>query len=610
MHKKKGVIRWFSSSLRRKMIVYFLAVTLVPLLISTWITYGKFSSEIKKTYIKNNQALINQLSEQSEEYLLGWEKSALSFINSYEIFAEFETGEERYAKNDERMHQLSLFLYQDNDIDSIMFYRPISSEAYYVDESMLLTVYDGKEIEKMPSYGRKTGTFRMGWIQPTHLSDEYPESMHINNNHAVITVHWNFSRNLLSRIYGVLDVNYKTDKLDRLLGKAMTNDQEGVMLLDQKGERFYATPDYELFDDTEIWQKQLEGRGGSGSFLYRAEDGRSWLVVFAISGKMGNRLIKAIPADVLTAQAKETRNFNVLWLSAVALAVTLVSFMMSMRITGPLSRLEKSMKLAGEGDFTSYSQIVTDDEVGRMSLSFNKMIKRIDSLVNEKYRIELEHRMSQLKALQAQINPHFLYNTLQSFGSVALEAGLKDLYRMTVALSNMMRYSIRAETEPIMLEDELRHAEKYLDIQKFRYEDRLEFEIQIDAGVEQLPIPKLTLQPLVENAILHGIESKKGVGRIVVRAIKEPSHIRISIADNGTGISEERLRQILDGLHSGEMQHAERGVGLNNVYQRISMMYGDSFDIEIHSISGQGTEVVLLFSLPKYHNTEDGQQEE
>ena len=281
------------------------------------------------------------------------------------------------------------------------------------------------------------------------------------------------------------------------------------------------------------------------------------------------------------------------------LAFCAIGFFVSKKLSGmltkPIKQLMAGMRRAEQGEFDTKVNITTEDEIGRLAGVFNTMLAHINELV-EKNKDEMENkRKSELKALQAQINPHFLYNTLDSIVWMAEMGKSEDVVEMTMALSNLFRSSISDRNELVPLETEIQNIQSYLTIQKYRYADKLNFKIDIPNELYHCPVIKLILQPLVENAIYHGIKEKDGPGTILISGFDAGADFILSVEDDGTGMSKEQIRAIFeespkDGRKSG-------GIGVKNVDKRIKLYFGTEFGLTYTSEPGRGTRAMIL--LPK-----------
>lgn len=267
-------------------------------------------------------------------------------------------------------------------------------------------------------------------------------------------------------------------------------------------------------------------------------------------------------------------------------------------ITEPIRRLSEATKQAGSGDFAVRVQEDSDDELAVLNTSFNQMVEKIGQLVEDIRVEQINLRQTELKVLQAQINPHFLYNTLDSIIWLA-EAGEKEkVVQMVSSLSDFFRTTLSKGRDYISLQEEEMHIRSYLQIQQFRYRDILEYDIRIPQKLYPYPILKLTLQPLVENALYHGIKNKRGMGHISVMGKEEEDRLVFCVRDDGIGMTGERLAHVRAMIYGEQLDASDpSGFGLFNVNQRMQLNYGPSYGLEIDSIYGEGTTVKVV--IPK-----------
>lgn len=267
-------------------------------------------------------------------------------------------------------------------------------------------------------------------------------------------------------------------------------------------------------------------------------------------------------------------------------------------ISYPLQELCKTTRLVGEGDFTMRARGSHGDEVSTLADSFNNMIKRIGNLVDDVKKEQLNLRVTELKLLQAQINPHFLYNTLDTIVWLAESGEKEKVTEMVTALSNFFRATLSKGQDFITIKEEESHVESYLQIQRLRYQDILEYEINIPAELYPYKIIKLTLQPIVENALYHGIKNKRGMGKITVSGQLVNGIIFLSVHDNGLGMKPDRLKAVRslidqDGGASVDPENGS-GFGLANVNARIRLNYGPEYGLRIESTYGKETTVIAV----------------
>jgi two-component system sensor histidine kinase YesM len=237
-------------------------------------------------------------------------------------------------------------------------------------------------------------------------------------------------------------------------------------------------------------------------------------------------------------------------------------------------------------------------EIQELNYSYNKMVENINDLIQLVYEKELSRSHTELKALQAQINPHFLFNTLDVLYWSLLDKDEDQLAEYVVAMSDLFRYTITGSSKGgwVKLQDELEHVKRYLLIMKMRFEDRLEWAIEAPSEFSNVELPRLLLQPLVENAVLHGVESKIEPGWIKLTVAGDGEWITITVEDDGMGMDEEMLNSLLEGLESGKVSSSkDSGVGLANVHRRLQLFFSgkneQSAVMTIDSRKGQGTRI-------------------
>jgi two-component system sensor histidine kinase YesM len=243
-----------------------------------------------------------------------------------------------------------------------------------------------------------------------------------------------------------------------------------------------------------------------------------------------------------------------------------------------------------QGDFNVTADVSRKDEIGELARDFNTMIARIKELVRRNAEEQEQKRKSELMALQNQITPHFLYNTLDSVIWMAEGREHESVVKMVSALARLLRLSISRGEELVTIRDEVAHINNYLTIQKMRYRDKLDYSIEVDDAIQDLYTPKVILQPLVENAIYHGIKNKEEGGRVIICGTATDDSVLLSVRDDGVGMAEEQMRNILvDDIPTRRRQR----VGVRNVHERIQLYFGPSYGLRFRSPTGEGTVVEI-----------------
>lgn len=317
------------------------------------------------------------------------------------------------------------------------------------------------------------------------------------------------------------------------------------------------------------------------------------MISYSTIGELKWYIVSTIPYSYLNSEASEFAYKIIVLTIAIIFIAIMFSFIISQSITAPLKKLEKNMIEFGEGKMNRLVEEDRDDEIGSLQKSFNSMSKDIKRLLKNIDEENRRRRITELKVLEYQINPHFLYNTLDSINWMALKAGHPDISAMVTALARFFRLGLSKGKELYTINDEIEHVHNYLIISTTRYKDCFKYHIDVDPLILELKMIKIILQPLVENAIKHGIvKNKSNQGLISIIGRKKGCDIYLEVADNGKGIDEEQLifiNRALMGMK--EMSTNESGFGLFNVNQRIRLHYGMNYGLSIESQLGKGTIV-------------------
>lgn len=330
----------------------------------------------------------------------------------------------------------------------------------------------------------------------------------------------------------------------------------------------------------------------SGELIQKVE-GENLLITWYTSEFTGWKLIGIVPKREINRDILLIRNSLIIIMSLFIVFTFLVFTRISSSMINPINKLRRLMKEAERGDFNISINIDTEDEIKQLGSSFNLMIRKIKQLIDEVYNVELEKKQAELNALQSQINPHYLYNTLESIKMTAALNDDMEVMNMISILADTFRYSINIKNEVVTVEQEIKHVNNYISIQKMRYQDRLQADINIDKEIMNYKIIKLVIQPIVENSIYHGLGEKTGNGHISITGKKEGDKIKFEIMDDGVGMTERQLQEIRYILKNGKHTNNRRSIGLLNINERLRLYFGDAYSMDIASSPGTGTKVTL-----------------
>lgn len=394
-----------------------------------------------------------------------------------------------------------------------------------------------------------------------------------------------------AEIIGVILIDMRLDFIEQNVESVSLGKSGFIFIMDEMDGVVYSPVNRLVYRIKGEW---LTGESGS---LIKPIFGKDYQIFYNSFNGTGWRIVGTIPLSELLKVVTDLQTATVIVAMFTLLVAFIVSWFFTNSIVRPVDKLRSLMRKVEEGELYIRFPGKSKDEIGQLGNSFNKMVQEIENLINMVYLEQREKREAELKALQAQIKPHFLYNTLDTIQWMAQDRDAQDIVEMVVALTNLFRIGLSKGNEIIELSKELEHVESYLVIQMARYENKLTYEMDIPAEVRGYQVVKIILQPLVENAIYHGIKLKPGTGKILIRGRIKDNSLTLEVLDDGIGMTEEKLRQVREDLQHVRQSERNSGYGLFNVHERILLSYGPSYGISIDSTLGQGTVIVVRLPL-------------
>lgn len=399
---------------------------------------------------------------------------------------------------------------------------------------------------------------------------------------------------------GYIVIGVSEESFSDMCANIIQSDQEGVLIFDKNGDELsragIVDEQVEEFLKREEFLKQ-DYRQRETHFTYGNYD-----IICEQLEANASIVCKIVPRYGLQTQITDVMYMPVMLMIGIMLALLPLLVIISNLVTKPLRRVSEAIRKFSAGDFEQQVEVSTHDEVGEVAECFNRMVGDIRTLIDENYVITLQERESELAALQAQINPHFLYNTLDSLYWQAQEAGNEELAETILALSQLFRLVLSQGKREITAGQEIELVSRYLQIQKVRFNKRLNYIIEVDDSVRKAKIPKLILQPFVENAIVHGFENVSAPCQLKVTGKTEGDYLRFEIQDTGIGMRQDQI----DAIWEEETEkYAKQRVGrfaIKNIKERLKLKYHDDFKLEIQSDVGHGTTVILIVPFEREEN--------
>ena len=604
MSLRERLVYMLRSRLKYRLILIFSLIFVIQCA-SILYSYQIVANDNKAEMIDQNLKLLNQANRNYFSNVIQQIDQVMNRAFVESIFWEnnnLANEDKDYVNENTRIDQILSSIYSYGSYtDSVYLYFKRNDRLYIMDELSHKDIPSGKyasnlfmieapDLGQFPWYEgalRKRGNL--------HLSENLNIRETKDDSGQKLL---NFSKSLYNplqknELISVISINISYGFFEQL-SKELGKPEEKLLIVSDDGTIVYSTEPSEIFRKTAPGlQAKLALTKSSG---YSDSPDRHSVLLYNKSEISGWYMVKEIPNHILMEDVRKTAAVNLIILLGIFVISIILILYAAIRITTPIKNISSAMERFEEGDEKMQMYLHRIDEIGKLNRSFNKMIDKIKFLINSEYKAKLNEKQARLEALQAQINPHFLNNTLQIVSSIAVEHQIEEIEKINGALSTILRYSLSRNNELVTLGQELKNVELYLFIQKFRYEDRLNYRVDIDPALMDCRIPVLTLQPLVENAIKHGMEQLMGTGLITIRSeMDDKASFRLIVEDNGRGLQAgeaERLNLKFTGEYREENSGWD-GRGLLNINDRIRYYFGEAFGLQVESEEERGFIVTV-----------------
>ncbi len=598
---KKAVRRRMDSVPLWAEFTLFLTVILILLtLVLSWTVIKKAEQFILENHVKTEQRLLNLKMANLEEYLDTLSSFAILPIYDSSFYSALQTGGDLSDEVTENLRSaVRTYFYSRRDLRSYHVYllkHNLAIGRNYNQEGIRIYPIENMEDSDIYLSCRDSGKHY------AFFPSEHPDVL-FKFVHSIIKIE---NRNIVA----LTELETDLSGIEYLAAQSV-NPGEILNLYNTNGELLYTNAKGEMTDAVTA----LSPRENRELFFFADTDrevihkellNTDYLASSVTGADEELVLVSLVPVSDILSSLRSTRQTAVI-ISLVFLVFAVVTAYVLIRyLSAPLSALVKVQESFGEGAVTDVN-LGRSRESAELSRSFNRMTKRIDTLLKENYAAELNEKNARLAALEAQINPHFLYNTLQAIGSEALLNDQTELYDMLTSLASNLRYSIKGPNV-VELKDELQYVDNYIMLQKIRMEDRLEVRKNIDPEALCFRVPKLCIQTLVENSILHGLGGGKESVGIELTVSSGNGNILIRVRDDGAGIDEEELGKIREHFRSQTLSDSNQRMGLANLYNRLLLLYGEETELKLESEVGEAsyTTVTLILPLEKNGPEEKG----
>jgi len=567
-----------------------ICLTTLPVVTVTWIATANTRQSVEKEMIDANESrmlwaeqYLNELIDQIDIlfYSLQINQPLMSRLDSE--LDDADVGAQLESRNTVRETLTAAFYSHARKIDKLALYSHASGRA------LTVSYADSGTIAELDI---RTG--------PWSRIGQEPISLYFKQAEDGIYAYHSMNRFPDRQLTGGIAARINRDVWEEVSRILQSEPESSVFLINDEGELLAGSTTGSMSPEVldQLHNPDLPAYGmvlqASKEYLYFME-------------KVGGghlTLVKALPTAAIAESALPTIRAGVLTGGLFAAISIVLSVLVSLRITRPIVSLARTMRMAQLHN-AEQEAVQRFDEIGLLQHGYNSMIQRIKELIEHEYQREIDVKNAQLLALQAQINPHFLNNTLNLIGGMALAKDSPEIYRITRVIGDMLRYSIGSGGELVTMRDELAHIRNYLFIQEQRFAGRCSVTVSAEEEALACSLPRFVLQPLVENAFEHGLQRREGAWKLAVTVARIGRRIVVAIRDSGVGMAPERLKQLRADLRTGSDSAGEgaphpnaapkrhKGIGLRNVDGRLKLQFGERYGLRIFSREGSGTMIAL-----------------
>ncbi|WP_028543863.1 sensor histidine kinase [Paenibacillus taiwanensis] len=441
------------------------------------------------------------------------------------------------------------------------------------------------DIDEHAALGSEMGTIRDSKISGT-------EEVAVTSERTFVTINNRVNNKETLMTAGEISIDFNTSGIERNIDYEQREAQYAVMNGD--GQLIYHSKTWDM--------KRFEQNAGKIFAVDRSNPEPTKLEGYGTTyvnmsqmNKLGLTVIALLPQESITSHLSGLRNTIMFVTALIIIAVVSLTYFSVIHLSRRTQSIVMAMKKVQDGNLETRIPVNQEDELGLIAQSFNRMCEDLKQYINRFYKSELKQKHAELIALQAQIKPHFLYNTLEVIRMRAVSKGAHDVGDMIYNLASIFRHMVKDKTM-ILLYEEIENSKRYLELTRLRYRDKLQYTIRMEEHIGGYNIMKLSVQPIIENYLVHGLGLERTDNHVLIEAVKADNCLVISVSDNGKGIAPERLQQIQNDLNHPELTD-HGSLGLKNVHDRLKILYGEQAGLTIDSVVNSGTVVTLRVPL-------------
>ncbi|WP_101845636.1 histidine kinase [Halobacillus sp. Marseille-P3879] len=576
-------------SIQRRLLLMLLVFILLPYFLSIFIIYGYTKNSVEHHELENSREQIDKNSKELEQYVDEIVNLPYILYRDPDLFRIFtnDTDDSSYLEK-----SLENYYLMRDEMRQVRFYMDQQQESFTVYNAMVSARKANPELLEQEGIRQLDQTSEKYVIEPPHEIENYNDAAIVpeSDDTMVMTFHHKVTDVLSNEFLGIISMDVDLDGLAQIGNSLTQYTNESVLIVNEENQVMYANDSHLLGKPlpSNIEEQMNSTDGGAGEDI---------LLSSTLSGTLKDwKIVKITPSEILFQDVRRTAYTNIFVGLGVGVLGLIMISLISYRITDPIKRLTNKVQTIEAGNMTSPFEESRQDEIGYLEKHMKDMMDRINSHIDREYKLEIENKENQFRALKSQVNPHFLFNALQSIGAVAIRSKAPDVYQLVTSLSKMMRYSIQAN-EWVLVRDEVNYIEAYLTLQMERFRNQVNYSIDISECILSKKIPSMILQPLVENFFKHSYEEGFHDAHLGIYGEIQQGCIILSVKNNGPSLSDHDLYNLRENIYKPQYEEHNEHIGLKNIHERLVLNYGEEAGLTVGTNGGNGFLVELVIPM-------------
>lgn len=586
-------------SIQSRLLIMLLVFIILPYFLSMLLIYRQTKENVERHELENSREQIGQASEDLEQYFDDIVNLPYILYRNPDLFMIFEKGFDSslYFNQLEIYKGMTTFYLMRNEIRQVRLYIEEGKNSFTVYNAMISARKRQPDLLKNADIQKLLNSDSNFLIEPPHQIENYNNTsiMPESDKTMVLTIHHKILDALSKEFLGIITIDIDLDKFARISNHFIQKDKESVLLSDSDGHVIYAS-DAAMIGmavpaelEKKINQSAAGAQFANGDIIFSktlSEPLNQW------------HFVKITSSKFLFNDVRKTAYTNIIVGVIVGVLGLIMIAIISYKITRPIKLLSRKVLSIEGGNMNAPFDDKREDEIGNLERHIKDMMNRINRHIDREYKLEIENRKNQHRALKSQINPHFLYNSLQSIGAVALLSESPRVYELVVSLSKMMRYSIRVD-QKATVRSEVDYVRAYLNLQEERFQTDFSYSIDIPEDILDISVPSMILQPLAENFFKHCYEEGFEQAHLRIYGELRGEYLNLVVENNGRSLTNDELTALKNKVYTPvyEGNYSPQHIGLKNIHDRLVLNYDPTAGILLDSMQGQGFSVQLVIPI-------------